>query len=125
MAGMPSVLTELGGAAGRLGGQAAEIVKDRLELLALEMREDKIRVLQLLLLAISGTALTLFGLILLVVAGVYALPTEWRLAGMLVAGAVALVAGLAGLCMLKQRLRSRPGLFAQSIAELEKDRACF
>jgi len=125
MAGMPSVLTELGGAAGRLGGQAAEILKDRLELLALELREDKVRVLQLLMLAISGTALTVFGLLLLVVAGVYALPEQWRLEGMVVAGAAVLIVGVAGLCTLKRRLRSRPGLFAQSIAELEKDRACF
>lgn len=125
MSGVSSILLELAGAAGRLGGHAADILKDRLELMALELREDKIRVIQVLILAFLGTALVLFGLLLLVAAGIYALPAEWRLAGLVVAAMAALAAGWMALCSLRRRLSARPGIFAQSMAELEKDKACF
>ncbi|OGR37043.1 MAG: hypothetical protein A2051_02485 [Desulfovibrionales bacterium GWA2_65_9] len=125
MSGVTTALTELAGAAGRLGGQAADILGDRLELMALELREDKIRIVQVLILAFLGTALILFGLLLLVGAGIYALPAEWRLSGLLLAAAAALAAGWLALCALRKRLGARPGIFAQSIAELEKDKACF
>jgi uncharacterized membrane protein YqjE len=120
-----SALLELAGAAGRLGGQAALVLKDRLELLALELREDRIRVVQVLILAFLGAALVLFGLLLLVAAALYALPPEWRLAGLILAAVAALGGGAAALCSLRRRIRSGPGVFAQSIAELEKDKACF
>lgn len=125
MSGVSSALQELAGAVGRLGGQAADILGDRLELMALELREDKIRVIQVLILAFLGTALILFGLLLLVAAGIYALPAEWRLPGLLLAATAALAAGWLALCALRRRLGARPGIFAQSIAELEKDKACF
>jgi uncharacterized membrane protein YqjE len=125
MSGLSTALTELAGAAGRLGGQAADILGDRLELMALELREDKIRLIQVLILAFLGTALVVFGLVLLVAAGIYALPAEWRLAGLVLAAVAALAAGWMALCALRKRLSVRPGIFAQSIAELEKDKACF
>ncbi|MBU1229047.1 MAG: phage holin family protein [Proteobacteria bacterium] len=125
MSAMSSALQDLAGAAGRLGGLAAGILKDRLELLALELREGKVRIIQVLILAFLGTALVLFGLFLLILAGVYALPEQWRLAGLFVAGLATLLGGLAALCSLRRRLGARSGLFAQTLAELEKDKACF
>ncbi len=125
MPGISAALQELAGAAGRLGGQAAEILRDRLELLALELREDRIRIVQVLILAFLGTGLILFGLCLVVLAGVYALPLEWRSAGLAFAAVAALAAGVSALCMLRRRMGARPGVFAQSKAELEKDKACF
>ena len=125
MSGLSKALEDLACAAGRLGGLGAEILKDRLELVALELREDRIRILQVLILAGLGTALVLFGLLLLVAAGIYALPAEWRLAGLVVAAMAALAAGWMALCSLRRRLSARPGIFAQSMAELEKDKACF
>jgi len=125
MPGVSSILLELAGAAGRLGGQAADILKCRLELMALELREDKIRIVQVLILAFLGTALILLGLLLLVAAGIYALPADWRLAGLVLAALATLLGGWAALCALRRRLGARPGVFAQSMAELEKDRQCF
>lgn len=125
MSGLGTALTELAAAAGRLGGLGADILRDRLELLALELREDRVRILQVLILALLGTALMVFGLLLLVAAAIYALPPEWRLLGLVAAAAAALGSGCAALCALKRRLKSGPGLFAQSMAELEKDKACF
>lgn len=125
MSAMSSALQDLAGAAGRLGGLAAGILKDRLELLALELREGKVRIIQVLILAFLGTALVLFGLFLLVLAGVYALPEQWRPVGLFVAGLATLLGGLAALCALRRRLGPRSGLFAQTLAELEKDKTCF
>ncbi|MDQ7834381.1 MAG: phage holin family protein [Humidesulfovibrio sp.] len=124
---MPRVATalkELAASASRLGGLATETLGDRLELLALELREDRVRILQLLLLALAGATLVLCGLVLLAAAGILALPPEWRVAGLVVAAAAALAMGLGALCALKRRLKG-PGLFAQSVAELKKDKACF
>ena len=120
-----NALHELAAAAARLGGQASEILKDRLELLALELREDKIRILQVLVLAGAGAALLLFGVVLLVAAVVLALPEQWRVLGLLVFAAAALLAGWMALCSVRQRLGAKGKLFAQSLAELEKDRQCF
>ena len=125
MSGVSTALTELAEAFGRLGGLAADTLGDRLELLALELREDRVRIMQLLILAFLGSALLLCGFILLVVAGIYALPPQWRLLGLLLAAAATLLTGGAALCTLKRRLRYRPGLFSQSMAELKKDKACF
>lgn len=120
-----SALRELADSASRLGGQAAGLLKDRLELLALELREDKIRVIQVLLLACVGSALMLFGLLLLAAAAIYALPPELRLAGMVLAALAALITGGLALAGVKRRLGARHGVFAQSIAELKKDTECF
>ena len=125
MSGVGTALKELAGAAGRLGGLATETLGDRLELLALELREDRVRILQQLILAIAGSALVLCGIMLLAAAAILALPPESRLWGLVLAAAAALLLGAAALCALKRRLKAGPGLFAQSVAELKKDKACF
>lgn len=125
MSGVSTALTELAGAVGRLGGLAADTLGDRLELLALELREDRVRIMQLLILAFLGSALLLCGFILLLAAGIYALPPQWRLLGLFLAAAATLCSGGVALRTLKLRLRTRPGLFSQSMAELKKDKACF
>ena len=48
---LPLIISGISGAAGRLGGIAAQMLEDRLQLLALELREAKIRFVQALLLA--------------------------------------------------------------------------
>ena len=125
MSGLSKALEDLACSAGRLGGLTTEILKDRLELVALELREDRIRIIQVLILACLGTALFLFGLFLLVLAGISALPAEWRPLGLAFAALAALASGAAAFCSLRRRLGSRSGIFAQSMAELEKDKECF
>lgn len=120
-----SALRELADSAGRLGGQAAGLLKDRLELLALELREDKIRLTQALILALAGVGLLGLGLVLLGCAAVLALPPEWRVPALAVLGVVALIVGALALVGVRRRLSARAGLLAQSIAELKKDAECF
>lgn len=120
-----SALRELADSAGRLGGQAAGLFKDRLELLALELREDKIRLTQALILALAGVGLLGLGFVLLGAAAILALPPEWRVPALALLGVGALIAGVLALVGVRRRLSARSGLLAQSIAELKKDAQCF
>lgn len=125
MAGLPLFFPGLAGAAGRIGGIAAQMLQDRLELLALELREAKIRFVQALILACLGVVFALAGLLLLVTVGVLALPPEWRLCGLAAAAAASLLAGAAVFFALRRCLGRRPLAFGQSVAELKRDAECF
>jgi uncharacterized membrane protein YqjE len=116
---------DLGGTSGRIAGALAQTLKDRVELLGLELREDKIRLVQVLILACCGVVFALLGLILAVLAILALLPLEWRAAGMGVLAGACLVAAAWAFAGLKHRLTGRGQMFAQTLAELEKDKACF
>ena len=122
---LPLIISRYTGAAGRLGGIAVQILRDRLELLALELREAKIRFVQALLLASIGAAFLMVGLLLLVVAGFYALAPEWRLCGLAVAAAVSILVGAVFFIVLRRNFKRKQLAFDQSLAELKKDMACF
>lgn len=113
------------GAATRLGRVAAQILQDRLELLALELREAKILFVQALILVCLGVVFCLLGLSLLVVAAVYALPPEWRVYGLAVTALASLLAGAVAFRALNRILGQNPLAFDQSVAELNKDTTCF
>lgn len=122
---LPMFISGITGAAGRLGGTASEILQDRLELLALELREAKIRFIQAVLLVCMAVVFSLLGLLLLVLAGIYVLPPESRLYGMIVAAAVSMLAGVTAYLTLLRHLQRKPLAFDQSLAELKKDATCF
>ncbi len=122
---LPMFISGITGAAGRLGGATTEIFQDRLELLSLELREAKIRFIQAVLLVCIAVVFCLLGLLLLVLAGIYVLPSESRLYGLIVAAAVSLLAGGAAYFTLLRHLQRKPLAFDQSLAELKKDATCF
>lgn len=115
---------DLGGTAGRVGEALAQTVRDRIELLGLELREDKVRLVQVLILACCGVVFALLGLILAVLAILALLPVEWREAGMVILAVAFFGAAGWAFAGLRRRL-SRRHMFAQTLAELEKDKACF
>ncbi|MDR3639951.1 MAG: phage holin family protein [Humidesulfovibrio sp.] len=116
---------DLGGTTGRVVVALAQTFKDRIELLGLELREDKIRLVQVLILACCGVVFALLGLILGILTVLALLPVEWRAVGMGVLAGACLVAALWAFAGLKRRLGARSHMFAQTLAELEKDKACF
>ena len=118
---LPLIISGFTGAAGR----ASQILQDRLELLALELREAKIRFVQALLLTCMAVVFSLLGLLLLVLAGLYVLPPEWRFWGLVVTATVSTLAGITLFIVLCRHLGRKPLAFAQSLAELKKDTACF
>lgn len=125
MSPLPSSVTELLEVLGRLGREGAGLARDHLELAALELREAKLVLAQILVLACVGTALCLFALGLLLAAGAFALPPQWRPYGLAAMAGVCLLAGLASFFSLKKRLSKSPLAFSQTLAELEKDKTCF
>ena len=122
---LPMIISGFTGAAGRFGGLASQILQDRLELLALELREAKIRFIQAVLLVCMAVIFSLLGLLLLVMVSVYAMPAEWRLFGLAVAAGVSLLAGLVAFMVLLRHLGRKPLAFDQTLTELKKDTTCF
>ena len=122
---LPLIISGISGAAGRLGGIAAQMLEDRLQLLALELREAKIRFVQALLLACMGVVFSLLGLLLLVLAGLYVLPPEWRFLGLVVTAGVSILTGLVVFVVLSRHLQRKTLAFDLSLAELKKDTICF
>jgi uncharacterized membrane protein YqjE len=116
---------DLGGTTGRVAAALAQTFKDRIELLGLELREDKIRLVQILILACCGVVFALLALILGVLTFLALLPVEWREVGMGVLAGACFVAAVWSFLGIKRRLASRNHMFAQTLAELEKDKACF
>lgn len=122
MTGLASLVSGVLEALAGLGTSASGMLGDRLELAALELREARIRLIQTVVLACAGVVLSLFGLMLLGLAAVYALPPQWRLHALAALGGLGLLAGLWALVSLRRRMVP---LFAQTLAELKKDRQCF
>ena len=118
-------MSGVAGTAGRFGSLTAQILGDRLELLALELREAKIRFVQALLLACMGVVFSLLGLLLLVLAGLYLLPPEWRFLGIFVTATVGMLAGVVVFIVLGRHLQRKTLAFDQSLTELKKDVQCF
>jgi uncharacterized membrane protein YqjE len=122
---LPLIISGFSGGAGRFGGIVIQILQDRLELLALELREAKIRFVQALLLACMGVVFSLLGLLLLVLAGLYVLAPEWRLFGLLSVAMLSVLAGVIVFIILSRHLERKTLAFDQSLAELKKDTTCF
>ncbi|EHJ48262.1 hypothetical protein DFW101_2257 [Solidesulfovibrio carbinoliphilus subsp. oakridgensis] len=110
---------------GRVLGLAAELLAGRLELLGLEAREAKIRLLQFLILACLGAVFLAVGLALAVLAVLLAVPPAWRLPAVAGGAGVCLVVAWAALWSLRRRVARLPLAFAQTIGELKKDGECF
>lgn len=122
---LPSIISGFTGASDRLGGIAAQILQDRLELLALELREAKIRFVQVLILTCVGVVFFLLGLVLMVLVGLYVLTPQFRLYGLVVAAVASLLAGVTVFIAMRRRLERKPLAFDQSVTELKKDATCF
>jgi len=122
---LPLFISGFTGVAGRYGGIATQILQDRLELLALELREAKVRFVQALLLACMAVVFSLLGLLLLILAVLYILPPEWRLYWIAGTAVASILTGTALFIVLCRHLGRKPLAFAQSMDELKKDASCF
>ena len=125
MSRISPILSRFSETAGHLSGLAGQIFEDRLELMGLELREAQIRMVQAWLLACMGVIFSMVGILLLILAGIYILPPEWRIYGFVAAAAASLLAGGGIFRALSQHLGQKPLAFDQSIAELKKDMTCF
>ena len=105
----------------RLGRSALALLRTRLEILGTEIEEERIRFAGLAL-AVAAIAFCLQMAVLLVV--IFLVVLLWdthRLATLGAFAAFFLVAGVAGVLVLKRHLARRPKMFASSLGELMKD----
>lgn len=108
----------------RLGDSVLALAQNRLELFAIELQEEKLRLLRLAVGCV--VALTLGAAGLMVVVGTLAI-FLWRAAGYWGLGGLAMVLlGLSAFLFwrLRQSIVEGPTPFADTLAEFRKDREC-
>ena len=119
---MPEVGAGLMGSVKRLAATLTSIVSTRLELLANELQEERLRLTQMLLFALF--ALFCFGMALLLFT-VFIVVLFWDDHRLAVLGALSLVffaSGTLAAVLLRGKAQEKSRLFSASLAELEKDR---
>ena len=119
---MPEVGAGLMGSVKRLAATLTSIVSTRLELLANELQEERLRLTQMLLFALF--ALFCFGMALLLFT-VFIVVLFWDDHRLAVLGALSLVffvSGSLAAVSLRGKAQEKSRLFSASLAELEKDR---
>jgi uncharacterized membrane protein YqjE len=119
---MPEASSGLMGSVRRLLSTLISIASTRLELLANELHEERLRLTQMLLFALFALFCFGLGILLLTVFIVVLFWDEHRLAvtGALSIGFFAL--GVVTLIQLRNKARAKSRLFAASLAELANDR---
>ncbi len=111
------------GSARRLLALLLSIVSTRLELLANELQEERLRLTQMLLFALFALFCFGLGVLLLTVFIVVLFWDDHRLAVTGALSAVFFALGLSMLVLLRNKTRARSKLFSASLAELANDRA--
>jgi uncharacterized membrane protein YqjE len=108
----------------RLGDVAVATVHNRIELLAVELQEEKCRFIQALLLTAATIALGVTSLVLITITIVILFWENARMPVLCVLSGLSLLGAILLGRWLKKVLESGPG-FASTLDELKKDRACF
>ncbi|MDO8464838.1 MAG: phage holin family protein [Gallionella sp.] len=119
---MPEAGAGLMGSVKRLTATLTSIVSTRLELLANELQEERLRLTQMLLFALF--ALFCFGMCLLLLT-VFIVVLFWDDHRLAVLGALSVIffaSGLLAAVLLRGKSQEKSRLFSASLAELEKDR---
>lgn len=105
-----------------LAANSVAIVQTRLQLVASELEEERVRTLDILLLAAIALFCSTVGLLLLTTWVIVALWEQYRLVTLVVLAALYLIAAAIALRKLKAKNAERPKLFATSLSELARDR---
>jgi uncharacterized membrane protein YqjE len=107
----------------RFGSAILAVLQNRLELLLVELHEDRIRLVETLLWVVAVVALGLFTLILAAAAIIVLIWNELHVFGLFILSAVGLVATLLAGWRLNLRLKNWP-LLPGTLEQLKKDREC-
>lgn len=119
-----SISTSLFGSLKRVGELAVATAHSRIELFSVELREEKYRFIEALLLTAAAIALGVTALTLVTITVVVLFWENGRVPALCVLSALFVIATLVLVRLLKKRLASAPG-FSGTLRELEKDRSCF
>jgi uncharacterized membrane protein YqjE len=99
-----------------------ETVQTRLELVGLELREERGRLWGLLVASAAGLILGTVGGVVLTVALALALPSDWRVGTLAACGIIYLAAAAILLLRVRSRLKHGPPPFAETVLQIKKDR---
>ena len=113
----------LSGSLRALGATVIGILRTRLELLAVELAEEKNRLLAILLWSLGGLLALAMGILmlsLLVVAAFW--DTDHRLTALGVVAALYFLSGVGALLFVRNKMANSPFAFDETLAELERDR---
>lgn len=119
---MPEASPGLLGSVRRLLSTLAAIVSVRLELLANELEEERLRLTQMLFFALVALFCFGMGVLLLTVFIVVLFWDDHRLAAIAVLGFLFFAAGTLLTLLLRSKAGERSALFSASLAELARDR---
>jgi len=119
---MPQAGSGLFGSVKRLASTLTSIVSTRLELLANELQEERLRLTQMLLFALLALFCFGMGLLLLTVFIVVLFWDDHRLAVLGMLSFIFFASGLFAALLLKSKAQEKSKLFSASLAELAKDR---
>lgn len=108
----------------RLGDLAVGTIHNRVELFAVELQEEKIRLIQSIALTAAAIALGVTALTLLTITVVVIFWEEGRVPALGVLSALYVIATGLVIRALRKSLMGTPG-FRGTLGELKKDRACF
>jgi uncharacterized membrane protein YqjE len=106
----------------KLAATLVALLQTRLELLATELEEERVRLVQVLLWGCIALAFLLLGVVMLTL---FVVVLFWDTHRVLVSGLLALTfiaIGLAAVAVARSRARARSRLFSASLAELANDR---
>jgi uncharacterized membrane protein YqjE len=105
----------------RLGRSGLALLRTRLAILGTELEVERIRFAQLALAVVAIAFCLQMAVLLLVVFMVVLLWESHRLVTLGAFAVFFLIAGVAGMLVLKRHLARRPKMFASSLGELAKD----
>ncbi|MEM9444756.1 MAG: phage holin family protein [Verrucomicrobiota bacterium] len=108
----------------RLAGNFVEAIQTRLELFALEYREERTRLVILIVMALTAFLLFSLGVIVFTFAIAFAFEESYRVLAMCIMGALYfLLAVIVAFC-LKSYLEKHGSAFDQTVEQLKKDAQC-
>lgn len=119
---MPEAASGLMASVRRLLSTLVSIASTRLELLANELQEERLRITQMLLFALFALFCFGLGILLLTVFVVVLFWDEHRLAATGTLSAVFFASGLLMVILLRNKAQAKSRLFSASLAELARDK---
>lgn len=99
------------------------IAQNRVELLLIEVEEERHRIVEAMVLIVAAAVLAMMTLGVVTLTVVFVFSEEYRLAALLTLSLLYLLATLAVIWRLRRHLRNWQS-FSASLAEFKKDKAC-
>jgi uncharacterized membrane protein YqjE len=106
--------------AGRFFNLLVEILQNGLKILSLELREEKIHLIQIFIMATITVFLAVLSVVVITFTVIYAVPVEFRLLGLLIASGVFLFTTLILALVLVRKLSNHPIPFTHAISEMTR-----